>query len=106
LNFIYPARRFGATLAILSNYYAFTFQILLAARIKLKPNRQFGILDHDFIDSKGHNWTVFCRAIKNEDRATISWTFIRPEALSKEEFESQLLNFEMEMQGWKKTLQG
>jgi hypothetical protein len=34
--------------------------------------------------------------IKNEDRATISWTFIRPEALSKEEFESQLLNFEME----------
>jgi hypothetical protein len=75
------------------------------ARIKLKPNRQFGILDHDFIDSKGHSWTVFCRVIKNEDRATISWTFIRPEALSKEEFESQLLNFEMEMQGWKKALQ-
>jgi hypothetical protein len=28
------------------------------------------------------------------------------QALSKEEFESQLLNFEMEMQGWKKALQG
>lgn len=75
------------------------------ARIKLKPNKQFGILDHDFIGSGGDSWTVYCRVIKNAEGATVSWTFIRPEVLSKEEFESQLLNFEIEMQGWKKELE-
>lgn len=75
------------------------------ARIKLKPNKQFGILDHGFIGSGGDSWTVYCRLIKNAEDATVSWTFIRPEVLSKEEFERQLLNFEIEMQGWKKALE-
>ena len=34
------------------------------AQIKLKPNKQFGILDHDFIGSGGDSWTVYCRLIK------------------------------------------
>lgn len=41
------------------------------ARIKLKPNKQFGILDHDFIGSGGDSWTVYCRVIKNGERATV-----------------------------------
>ncbi len=75
------------------------------ARIKLKPNKQFGILDHDFIGSGGDSWSVFCRMIDSGGGSIISWIFIRPEALSKDEFESQLLNFEKEMQGWKKALE-
>jgi hypothetical protein len=67
--------------------------------------KEFGILDHGFIGSGGDSWTVYCRLIKNAEDATVSRTFIRPEVLSKEEFERQLLNFEIEMQGWKKALE-
>ena len=42
------------------------------AQIKVKPNKQFGILDHDFIGSGGDSWTVYCRVIKNEEHAIVS----------------------------------
>jgi hypothetical protein len=75
------------------------------ARIKLKANHEFGILDHEFIGSGGDNWVVFCRIIESGKDSVISWIFIKPAALSNDEFKNQLLNFDKEMQGWKKALE-
>jgi hypothetical protein len=80
-------------------------------RIRLRHNKQEGILDHDFMVGRGGGgssggWTVFCRVTPNESGSTTSWLFICPEGMSQEQFESQLNNdFEKEMEGWKKALE-
>jgi len=74
------------------------------ARIKLRHNEKFGILDHDFVGGGG-KWTVFCRVTPNESGSTVSWLFIRPESMTQEQFEGQLKNFDDEISGWKKTLE-
>ncbi|HSA98357.1 MAG TPA: hypothetical protein VLF17_04690, partial [Candidatus Nitrosotenuis sp.] len=48
------------------------------AKIRLRSNEKFGILDHDFIGGGGE-WTVSCRITPNESGSTATWLFIRPE---------------------------
>jgi hypothetical protein len=74
------------------------------AKIRLTPNEEFGILDHDFIGGGGE-WTVFSRVIPNESGSTVSWLFIRPEPMTPEQFEEQLRNFDNEIKGWQKALE-
>ena len=74
------------------------------ARFKIHPRKEIGILDHDFVAGQ-MQWTVFCRIVKNERGATASWTFIRPEIMTQDQFESQLLNFEKEIESWKKAIE-
>lgn len=75
------------------------------AKIRLRPNREFGIFDHDFVGG-GASWTVFCRVTPNEKGSTISWLFIRPEGMTQEEFERQLTSsFDMEMANFKKVIE-
>jgi len=74
-----------------------------SAKIRLRNDKEHGIMDHDFIGGGGE-WTVFCRIMPNERGSTISWTFIRPETLSMEQFENQLMNFDKEIEGWKKAI--
>jgi len=74
------------------------------AKIRLRSNEKFGILDHDFISSGGE-WTVFSRVVPNESGSTVSWLFIRPETITQEQFEGQLQNFDNEIKGWKKSLE-
>ena len=74
------------------------------AKFRLRSNEQFGILDNDFIGSGGE-WTVFSRVIPNESGSTVSWLFIRPEAMTQEQFEGQLKNFDNEIKGWQKALE-
>lgn len=73
------------------------------AKVKIHSNREFGILDHDFIGG-GITWNVHARIVPNGKGSTISWTFICPENMSEEEFEEQLKNFDMEIINWKKAL--
>jgi hypothetical protein len=73
------------------------------ARIRLRHNKEFGILDHDFVG--GGEWTVSCRVTPNEDGSTVTWLFIRPESMTHEQFEEQLKNFDNEILGWKKALE-
>lgn len=73
------------------------------AKIKFHSNRELGIFDHDF-KAGDAQWTVYCRVMPNERGSTVSFTFIRPEPMTFEQFESQLKNFDKEMQGWKKSL--
>ena len=74
------------------------------ARIKLRYDEKFGILDHDFVGGGGE-WTVYCRITQNESGSTVSWLFIRPEQMTQEQFEGQLKNFDNEILGWKKALE-
>ncbi|HXV66256.1 MAG TPA: hypothetical protein VD731_03365 [Nitrosopumilaceae archaeon] len=73
------------------------------AKIKFHSNKELGIFDHDF-KAGDSQWTVFCRVMPNERGSAISFTFIRPEPMTFEQFEGQLKNFDNEMQGWKKSL--
>lgn len=75
-----------------------------SAKFRLRPNKEIGILDHDFIGGGG-KWTVFSRITQNERGSTVSWTFIRPDGMSHDQFESQLLGFEKEIDGWKKAIE-
>ena len=74
------------------------------AKIRLRSNEEFGILDHNFIGGGGE-WTVSCRVTSNESGATVTWLFIRPEPMTQEQFEEQLKNFDNEIMGWKKALE-
>jgi hypothetical protein len=74
------------------------------ARIRLRHNKQAGILDHDFVGGGGE-WTVFCRVTPNERGSTTSWLFIRPDGMLQDQFESQLKNFDREIEGWKKAIE-
>ena len=74
------------------------------ARIRLRQNEEFGILDNDFICG-GIEWVVSCRVTPNQSGSTVSWLFIRPESMMHEQFEDQLKNFDNEILGWKKALE-
>jgi hypothetical protein len=73
------------------------------AKIKFHLNKELRVFDHDF-SSSGVQWTVYCRVMPNERGSTVSFTFIRPEPMTFEQFEGQLKNFDKEMSGWKKSL--
>ena len=74
------------------------------AKIRLRPNKQFGLLDHDFQQDTGEKWTVFCRITPNGSGSTTSWEFIQPTGMPPHEFENQLKNFDHEIEGWKKAI--
>lgn len=75
------------------------------AKIKLRSDEKFGILDHDFVGGGGE-WTVYCRVTPNESGSAVTWLFIRPEQMTQEQFEGQLnTNFDNEILGWKKDLE-
>ena len=74
------------------------------AKIRLRSNEKFGVLDHDFIGGGGE-WTVFCRVTPNESGSTVTWLFIRPELMTQEQFEEQLKNFDNEIIDWRKSLE-
>jgi len=75
------------------------------ARIKHAPIRDAGVLDHVFTGG-GHEWKVYVRMIPNYDGTTVIWTFVKPDGLSDEQFESQLRGFDPEITLWKQALEG
>ena len=73
------------------------------AKIKTLPNRESGILDHIFVGG-GIEWNVFVRIVPNQEGSTTTWTFIKPDGLTDDQFEEQLKNFDIEIVGWKNTI--
>ena len=61
-------------------------------------------MDHVFIGG-GLEWHVSVRIIPNEDGSTVSWTFIKPEGVSEDQFEKQLANFDSEISNWNSALE-
>lgn len=75
------------------------------ARMKHAPIREVGVLDHTFIGA-GLEWKVYVRMVPNFGGTTVIWIFVRPDALSDEQFESQLKGFDAEIALWKQALEG
>jgi hypothetical protein len=79
-----------------------------AGEAKLKHNRveqELGIIDHVFVGN-GLVWHVYVRIVPNQHGSTVLWAFIRPDGLEDKQFEEQLAVFDIEIEGWKKALEG
>ena len=63
-----------------------------------------GVIDHVFYGG-GLQWKVFVRIIPNNGGSTTTWTFIRPDGLTDEQFETQLLSFDREIELWSQALE-
>ena len=72
-------------------------------RIRVLPVPELGILDHEFV-AGGLEWKVYVRVIPNEEGSTTTWTFMRPDRLTDEQFQDQLKGFDIEVNNWKKYL--
>ena len=76
------------------------------AKLKLdRVEQELGVIDHVFVGS-GLVWQVYIRIVPNQQGSTASWTFIRPDGLDDKQFEEQLAVFDIEIEGWKKALEG
>jgi hypothetical protein len=84
----------------------YTFDHIIAGKSKMKyiVNQEFRILHHIF-QGAGLEWNVYVRVIPNGNGSTITWTFIKPDGLSDEQFKEQLKNFDLEIEGWRKALE-
>lgn len=74
------------------------------ARMTHAPIREAGVLDHTFVGA-GIEWKVYVRMVPNFGGTTVIWIFLRPDALSDEQFESQLKGFDTEISLWKQALE-
>ena len=76
------------------------------AKLKLgRVEQELGVIDHVFVGN-GLVWHVYIRIVPNQQGSTASWTFIRPDGLDDKQFEEQLAAFDIEIEGWKKALEG
>jgi hypothetical protein len=82
-----------------------TFEHVIAGKSKIRSrtNKEFGILDHVFVGG-GIEWNVYVRIVPNQSGSTTTWTFVRPDGLSDEDFESQLKGYDSEIAGWTRVL--
>ncbi len=86
------------------DWYTFNHVVAGSARLKIVANnRQLGILDHLF-EGGGLSWTVYVRIINNGYGSTTTWTFLKPDGLTDEQFEEQLKGFDVEVEKWNKHL--
>ena len=84
----------------------YTFDHIIAGRSKMKytANQEFKILDHVF-QGTGLESNVYVRVVPNGNGSTITWTFIKPDGLSDEQFKEQLKSFDSEIDAWRKVLE-
>jgi hypothetical protein len=76
----------------------YTFDHIPVGKSKMKhtANQEFKILDHVF-QGAGLEWNVYVRVLPNANVSTITWTFIKPDELSDEQFKEQLKSFDSEI---------
>ena len=58
------------------------------AKLRIRPNTEFGILDHDF-NAPDASWTVPARVIPNGSGCEFMITFFQPPAFTRRFFEEQ-----------------
>ena len=87
-----------------NGWWQFDHTVAGNGKMKITPVSDFGILDHEFVGA-GLEWKVYVRVVPNEEGSTTSWTFIRPDGLTDEQFQEQLKEFDEEVNNWKKYLE-
>lgn len=84
----------------------YTFNHIVAGNARLKivvKDRELGILDHLF-EGGGLSWTVYVRIINNGYGSTTTWTLLKPDGLTDDQFEDQLKGFDVEVENWNNHL--
>ncbi|WP_369394266.1 SRPBCC family protein [Streptomyces sp. CG1] len=74
------------------------------ARLGMRANAEFGILDHDFVDDTA-SWRVPARVVPNGDGAEFMITFHQPPSLGDAEFKEQIDLVDTELATLKKILE-
>ncbi|MGW7528336.1 SRPBCC family protein [Streptomyces sp. NPDC054783] len=74
------------------------------ARLRLRANAEFGILDHDYVDDTA-SWCVPARVVPNGDGAEFMITFHRPPAFTDSFFKEQTDLVDTELATLKKVLE-
>jgi hypothetical protein len=85
-------------------WYAFDHVTAGKSRMKHIVNQEFKILDHVF-QGAGLEWNVYVRVLPNGNGSTITWTFIKPDGLSDQQFKEQLKSFDTEIDAWRRALE-
>ncbi|AOR36563.1 hypothetical protein BFF78_40800 [Streptomyces fodineus] len=74
------------------------------ARLGLRPNAEFGILDHDYVDDTA-SWRVPARVVPNGDGTEFMITFHQPPSLGDSVFKEQTDLVDTELATLKKILE-
>jgi len=72
--------------------------------LRIRPNLEFGILDHDF-QAPEASWTVPARVVPNADGAEFMITFFQPANFSGEFFDEQIKLVDQELAKLKEILE-
>ncbi|HUX88598.1 MAG TPA: SRPBCC family protein [Chloroflexota bacterium] len=73
-------------------------------KIRLRPNADLGILDHDFIGPDAQ-WTVPARVVPNGEGTEFMMTFFQPPSFTDDVFVSQLSLVDVELAKLKEILE-
>ena len=74
------------------------------ARIRMRADRLYGILDHDFHDPQAA-WTVYARVIPNGTGAEFMMTFFQPPTFTDSFFDEQIRLVDVELAKLKEILE-
>jgi hypothetical protein len=85
------------------DWWEFNHTVAGKGKMKVTPVPNLGILDHEFVGA-GLEWNVYVRVVPNEEGSTTTWTFMRPDGLTDEQFQEQLKGFDEEVNKWQKHL--
>lgn len=75
-----------------------------AARLRIRAEARYGILDHDFVDPQA-SWTVPARVIANGSGAEFMITFFQPPGFTDEFFDEQIKLVDIELAKLKELLE-
>jgi hypothetical protein len=84
-------------------WWEFDHTVAGKGKMKVTSVPNLGILDHEFVGA-GLEWKVYVRVVPNEGGSTTTWTFMRPDGLTDEQFQEQLKGFDEEVNNWQKYL--
>lgn len=73
-------------------------------KLKLMPNKEYGILDHIWEDSQA-TWKVFMRVIPNGDGSSLIVTFFQPPRVDSHAFEISMQQMDVEFSKLKEILE-
>jgi hypothetical protein len=86
------------------NWWDFDHVVAGKVRMKVIPVHDSGILDHQFVGG-GLEWKIYVRVVPNEEGSTTTWTFMRLDGLTDNQFQEQIKVFDVEVNNWKKHLE-
>ena len=73
-------------------------------KLKFNENKQFGILDHQFVEDEA-KWNVPMRVVSHGEESEVMITLIKPDTISDQLFDERMNDIEKMMLDMKKILE-